>query len=452
MAFFNSNQIKNLQNVCIENETFDASLFSADLHYVIKDLRVIRDHQVSVIISLGREKECDLQELEAYLTSLLQIFEERKIKNTKIVLQFDEKAFKCENGVRYLRGDATLAELRKAENNLKKKHDVDIFYSEHIGRSDDVGKLIQHGLAWNLEQVEAANLCVKKVAEYIKKNDLSPLEAIAFISMFAHKNFSYNLDKRFDDTNLLGFEKNNSIVSAVNYGVIRCVGYEQFFSAVVGELFSYFEGRLTSRARLIINKHEPGGHAISQVYIDDEKYGLKGGDFFVDLRDELINFLKRPIHDEKGYNGESVVKTSDAQVAKTAEGLILDNEGNPRAKVNSETVDDLLIKHRYGVKLFSSFASWKKYGWMLLDDDIVDHTLDYHNIPKQEIKQAKRMPITSAVIDNDSFRVCLVEKGPREIAKTVLKAYNNIKQIKVPTIAELLEGRKATHADKGAEI
>ena len=415
------------------------SLFSDRSECELKDLRVNEMNEVDVIISLGREKTCNLQEVQRYVSDLLKALKIGGVKKTRIVLQFDEKDFKTKDGVRYLRGDATLGALKNAERNLKSKYNVEIYYSEHIEKAEQIPEYLKLGVLWNREQVENANLCVKRLAEYIIKNKLSPLEAIAFISAFAYKNFEYNHVGEFGlDSHI--FEKNNNIVSAIAGRKIRCVGYSQFFDAVVGELQSYFGGKLTSRLTHIIAydaaKGRPtNGHAISQIYIDDKKYGLKAGDLFVDIDDRCVNYFKRPIEDKNENTMYEEYMYKGVPIHKTNDGKFLNNNGDAVGikGINQEIVNN--------PRIIASKARWVEMGYILVDDGRVDNTstIDQSVVTNEDIVRAVA----------DSEAVDLDDKREKRIARMVLGAYDRIKEIKIPTVEELLEGRKITPADKG---
>ena len=176
---------------------------------------------------------------------------------SKIDMLFDEK---------------TLKHLSTLDDFLQSKNQQPLRFLEDSSHPEN---------AWTFEEVKKANASVDMVVNSIKKNNLSPYEAAAFIHRVVTGTFKYNDDFEtpINARSLIGIMSTDKIV---------CVGYARFTKSVCDKLnmdgleCDTFISTLTSTgfeseiyAELNIS---PSGtcHMQNLFKIRDEKYKIKG--------------------------------------------------------------------------------------------------------------------------------------------------------------------------------
>ena len=267
---------------------------------------------------------------------------------------------------------------------------------------------------WDLDQVKRANLVVDKLIDAIKKENLSPLQTIAFISAFAFKNFSYSdlqIPINLANVRLKG-ETQNNIVVAVSCGEIQCVGYDQFFNAITGDLFYHFTNNgdhLISESISIINSEEHEGHAVSVVDLKDKKYSIDDR-FLVDINLIRLNVLKRPISDFKP-GIYTITKDVDNNIIKS-DGTIINSED-----FLNQTDHCSLCTNIDGYKYVpSELSGFGKY-------------------LAQEMFRPKKKLFGPHY---KSFKVLhLAKMSNKDCVKLMSKVYDDIKDVKIPSIEDL---------------
>lgn len=136
---------------------------------------------------------------------------------------------------------------------------------------------------WYLNDVIKANNEIDKVVREIKGNKLSPYETMLYIHKYISANYGYGENASPDMfSNFPNIEKNCSVVSAVKFGQIICVGFASLVKAIVDKLDDEnlkceFQGLgCFKKSPIIDGFYRVDSHAICLVDINDEKYNIKG--------------------------------------------------------------------------------------------------------------------------------------------------------------------------------
>ena len=177
-----------------------------------------------------------------------------------------------EEKVDMLFDDKTLEKLTELDKFLQENNQSPLKFLEDISYPET---------AWNLEEVQNANQSIDMVIDFIKKNNLSPYEAAAFIHKIATTTFEYSED---EETPVNA----RSIVGIMNTDKIVCVGYSRFTKAIIDKLempgleCETFISTLTpnefdSELCKELNISPFGtGHMQNLIKIKDDKYSVKG--------------------------------------------------------------------------------------------------------------------------------------------------------------------------------
>ena len=445
MISFSDEQIKLLRQICqnLEQKSEFASRLDLDIDTVgggvkfgeildgdgkpsglsIKGIYKTEDSQANLFLSLDRRGEgklYDMRDLRFDIGSILGMLKKFGIEKTRIVLNFKEIQLGRNDGPKYLRNDFTFSELKDAER-VASDYNSSIYYSEYLDskvfrftKANIFDQLLEEGILWNLDQVKRANLVVDKLIDVIKKEKLSPLQTVAFISAFAFKNFSYSHFEPPVDPNYIKLkgEIHNNIVAAVNCKEIQCVGYDQFFNAIARDLFYHFMNNgdhLISESIGIQNPRENhGGHAVSVVDLKDEKYGV-GDRFLVDINLNSLNILKRPRSD---FNLQRFPNTKDV------DNNLFDRNGN---QIDSKDFLERICM----CPLCTDFDGYryvppKLYGKYFAQDRHEQSDKKFFG-PKYK-----------------SFKVLHLSKmSNKDCVKLMSKVYDDIKDVKIPSIEDL---------------
>lgn len=125
---------------------------------------------------------------------------------------------------------------------------------------------------WDLKSVVKANLEIEKVCEFIKKNNFSPFEAIAFIHDYVSTLARYNISKQ----EILWDNKDQFFVGGfMELPEIVCAGYATLMKEIVDNL--NMEGLKCDRISIEfknMKKNADDSHARCLITISDIKYGL----------------------------------------------------------------------------------------------------------------------------------------------------------------------------------
>lgn len=140
---------------------------------------------------------------------------------------------------------------------------------------------------WSFDQLKKANDCIDELARTIEKNNLSPFEAVLFVSAWANKNLKYNDQDVY-------LELTNTIIAAANRQKVKCVGFTEFINAVLNSVhFSNENGIIDVKKISCTTKKDEFGnilpnHSQSLIYINDKKYNINGG-YICDVN--AVNFI-----------------------------------------------------------------------------------------------------------------------------------------------------------------
>ena len=220
----------------------------------------------------------------------------------EVVVDFGESV-RDEYSDRYDIGENLSPKIYKINESIK-RYGGKLYFSEFHGRDR-----FYNGTKWTYEQVLKANDKIEELSEEIKKNNLSPFEAVLYVCSWARKNVVYNEDESLDDK-----EINNTIISAINNGFTQCVGFSELINVVLnkagfsvpnltdmpspGIVEDFSSESLSARKISVRLKNESdnisGNHCQSLISINDDKYNVHG-EYVCDVN--TINIAEKLIED-----------------------------------------------------------------------------------------------------------------------------------------------------------
>ena len=114
------------------------------------------------------------------------------------------------------------------------------------------------------KEILTANSRIKEVVNTIKKEKLSPLEAVLYVHTLLTQREYFKEEHE---------NKNRSIYSVLNQKNIICTGFANIFAAIFLELN---DPRIKVKEAVLNMDRGAWSHAVNNVYINDEKYGIEG--------------------------------------------------------------------------------------------------------------------------------------------------------------------------------
>lgn len=449
MIHFTDEQIKRLSAIAHEKELgilmsdnnfgdildYSGNKTGFKLEQLLVKEKGIADIGITLNLGVPDGQPYHMRDLKFDIDNLLGWLKKFGIEKSRVAISFNELKFNHEDGPKYLRSDITIGQLSELEDEVKSRYNGSVYCSEYLpDTSYDTNRM------WTIDQVKNANCAIESLASIIQAEKLSPIEAIAFIALFAKKNIHFANDSTGN------FEKTNTIVAAINNKQVQCVGYAQFFEAVVGELWDYFRKSgdyLEAEQRnlvMTINKNF-GGHSLSQAFIKDKKYNVNGS-FLVDIGNGIELALKRKMANEESDRVWFYVFEKDYVAVKneTGEIVVIDKKSNKKRSLGSFSKKD-------HVPTTISVASQWNAGYVKQN---MEETFK-QDISKPRIGLLGLARIIFKKRMGSPLHVLRLSKTPVEkILKTLGEAYDNISNIEIPTIEQLLAGRKEEHKE-GAE-
>ena len=437
---------KEKTSFCVDSINYNLGLSMA-IHPTLNAANIkVSLHTLQSHLKESSRSMYKISDLKDDMDNVLSLLKQLGVKESNIIMNFDEKDFKTKDGVRYLRNEYTLGELSLTEQRLKRDWNAKVYYSEHFHYlpelfnhwndfddfNSDMKKLSDEGVLWTLPQLRKANFCVEEVANIIKENNLSPMEAISYIDRFISKNLSYD-HEIFEKENLnddVRYELTNSIVAAINRKKITCVGYSSFIQAVADRLDEFNNGDYLDVSMLsVYNKN--GCHSICSANIKDKKYDSINRKVLLDGTCALMDHVLKSF--EKNLPTYFTVKN-----------------GIYTFKTPEHPIDSLKLKNTLGYKELSPNDYFDK----LLDLGgriFIQKSPEWFGDPGNGYDQI--FPINRSYCDE--YRVNITDsnkiEGSREEylekpfnfealdESTIKKSYKAILNIPVPTIDELVE-------------
>ena len=448
MISLNEQEIKKLDDICLDKKV-DSLIKPMEIEESFPDglklneFFIDQSNEAYMVISLEKNKY-KIENLLQDMDSCFSLLKESAIQSYNVVFSFNEGITSSEDEIKYSRNDYTIGVFRDTENMLNENYGnkVKVRYTEYLPFLGLFSNKPCHNNSklfsslWTLDDIKKANLAIDEITELIKKEKLSPLETIAFISAFAYKNFIYSHDSY--DVPTTKFDHHNNIVAAINEQKIRCVGYDQFFRVIVNGLCDYFsESNNELVAHTISLTSKKSGHAVSQAYIRDNKYKIDGN-FLIDINRSLINFLKRPIIDnyfyENGHNyiteqhgNKLFVKRSDGNI------VVIDKASRtPKTKKNIYVIPSLqpeILKNLLNIRnILDSSSSAKK----------VYH--EFKIVPENKNRSIfKGESNKCSFLHKKSVRSLNLSKlSSSELLALMDKVYDNISNLEIPKIKDII--------------
>ncbi len=144
---------------------------------------------------------------------------------------------------------------------------------KHRYIDDDKFQDEKYAISWDLGAVIKANTGIEKVCDFIKKNRLSPFEALAFIHNYVSNVANYKT------SNLLGgdwFSKDQFFVGAyLDLPEVVCAGYSSLMKEIIDNLnMPELKCEIISVSFEHLEKDYYAKHARCLIEIQDKKYGL----------------------------------------------------------------------------------------------------------------------------------------------------------------------------------
>lgn len=217
--------------------------------------------------------------------------------------------------IQFLYKDETLNLFKEINDFLKENNEKELIFIESDITSNNL---------WQLNHINKANDRIQKVCDRITKNNLSPMEAMAFIHKVVTLTFKYK-----ENNENPGLAR--TIAGALNTDNIVCVGYSVIVKSIIDKLDNdnlMCDTNVIKFRNLEIEKNEDllligtmGSHEQNLIFINDEKYDVNGvyiSDATFDSKNDIYpsgkgfaNFLL-PVEDLICYKGVKAIQYEDS--------------------------------------------------------------------------------------------------------------------------------------------
>lgn len=256
--------------------------------YYVKESRWLKG-KINIKLTIPKDMELNAENINKICTFISNARDVSGFEPGEIDISFDQ--FKIAAGSsRYRFEPRRLSDIENLNTKLTSMG-CTVKYAEFNTKFNDDK---EGSTKWDFEQLKKANTQIDSLAETIKKNKLSPFEAVLFIAAWSSKNLKYN-----DATGARDNEINNTIVSAVNNQLVRCVGFSEFANAVLNAAgFDQTYGKegsgvlFAEKIMTTVRKDNDGNivpdHCQSMIHIEDPKYNINGN-YIMDVN--AVNFV-----------------------------------------------------------------------------------------------------------------------------------------------------------------
>lgn len=257
-----NNEIKEIEEYLLQEDVSEISRESFLLH--INSIK----SEFNILIDLW---DISIEELTySKIDKLISLSKELKLP-LKLIVRGGEY---CQEGIKekvdLLFKEETLIKFKDINEYLLKLQQHELIFIESDITSDNT---------WKLDNIEIANNKIVKMCNVIKENELSPLEAIAFIHKIVTKSFLY---KENDENPGLA----RTIIGCLNTDNIVCVGYCNIVKALVDKL-GYQKLKADTVVFKTLTEEENDSvvaeflsvgtpHMKNLIFISDDKYGVEG--------------------------------------------------------------------------------------------------------------------------------------------------------------------------------
>lgn len=219
------------------------------------------------------------------------------LDNVEIV--FGQKEIDSDKA-RYRYDGVTLSQLQDINEDVERLGGKLIFSEINTDRTRNKN-------TWTFEQVKRANHVINELANRIKKEKMSPLEAIVYVCTWSALNIQYG--NGLNDRELM-----NTIVSAVNNQKVQCVGFAEFANAVLNsagfdannEMGTLLAKKITCTTAKDKHGNILPDHCQSLLSVVDKKYHKKG-DYICDVNlTNLVGSISDIINNALQGSGQSL--------------------------------------------------------------------------------------------------------------------------------------------------
>ncbi|MBO7508305.1 MAG: hypothetical protein J6T39_01505, partial [Clostridia bacterium] len=129
-------------------------------------------------------------------------------------------------------------------------------------------------IEWDLQTIIKANSEIDKVCNFIKKNNFSPFEALAYVHFYVSTLAKYN-STREDGKHKWGDYDQFFAGGYMNLPEIVCAGYSALMEEIIDKLkLDGLKCKIISVEFKHLKKNVEDSHARCMIFIKDRKYGL----------------------------------------------------------------------------------------------------------------------------------------------------------------------------------
>ena len=225
-------------------------------------------NEFNVLINLWEMSLDDVSNIK--IDKLVELSKKLELPLKLIVKGGDYFTEEIKEKVDLLFKDETLIRFREINEYLLSINQSELLFIESDITSNNI---------WQLKHIETADSKIVKMCNVIKENELSPLEAIAFIHKIVTKSFLYKENE--ENPGLC-----RTIIGCLNTDNIVCVGYSHIVKALVDKL-DYQRLKVDTVVFKIVTDDDLNSsisefmsvgtpHMKNLVFISDEKYGVEG--------------------------------------------------------------------------------------------------------------------------------------------------------------------------------
>lgn len=257
---FNGKELLKIQKILYDAYLFPASQLNDEITFLKnRQLSYKRNESKKVIIALNSNfisKEI--------MDKVKRVIDELTDEGIKIYFAIDDSMVKRSNDseVNYVYTRKEIELLVDIDAYLRAKGHSELLINEN----NLVTSYNEYIQGWSLGKVIIANKKIDEIVNYIKKNNLSPFEAMLYIHKWA-SSFEY---KEGDKT-----EISRILPSVLNSSNIVCSGYASLVKAVVDKL-NISNLKCEMVGGFLIKGSFTSAHCHNIVHIKDDKYDING--------------------------------------------------------------------------------------------------------------------------------------------------------------------------------
>ena len=390
-------------------------------------------------------KDIDLNELyDRYMQECMYNYDLLKHKakgnNLKFLRKINRQFLNKEHCVEKLKEDALYhfsykikpSDLVYAIDNKYMKKALSKQELENLKKMVDAGKklgikvgVFDHLDVFSYEEVENANKIINEQANFIKKQDYSPLEKLlnAYL-IVANNEYKSEVEEKESRS------QSRSIYGVLNSDKIVCTGFSNYLKTLVKELndsnlkvFTNYVG--TKRVKYAKTRY--GLHTTNIVYIKDDKYKIDGFYYLDstwdahDLDDVIsLRYFLLGIDQIKNIKEAEIIRNDESRARISEDNEVNNGHTGPKKKLTSNFL------YTYSIPYYASVSNNKvdlsREKRYLYRNDISDELISRYLITRQDFKDYVILKETMHEFKNSKLSFDeLLEKNAELVEKDIKK-------------------------------